>query len=310
MIQKWKIILAFAVIYLVWGTTYLAILFAIKDIPPFLMSGMRFLFAGTILYLFCLMKKDPQPDFVSFLKNAFCGILMLVGGTVSVTWAEQYLPSSTAAIIVTSVPFWFIVLDRKQWKFYFSNKILIIGLIIGFAGVVLLMNFGNDISSTVVGHSKRIVGILVIIAGSIAWTSGSLISKYKPAGNSLLMNIAVQLLISGLFCLCVSIFSGEARHFSFSLVHATAWIGFGYLATFGSILTYMCYLWLLRVRPPAQVSSYVYVNPVVAIILGAIIGKETISMLHILSLAIILCGVLLINLPKYRAEKSKQLSAS
>ncbi len=130
MIQKWKIILAFAVIYLVWGTTYLAILFAIKDIPPFLMSGMRFLFAGIILYFFCLVKKEQQPNFLSFSKNVFRGILMLVGGTVSVTWAEQYLPSSTAAIIVTSVPFWFVILDRKQWKFYFSNKVLIIGLLI------------------------------------------------------------------------------------------------------------------------------------------------------------------------------------
>ena len=308
MIQKWKIILAFAVIYLVWGTTYLAILFAIKDIPPFLMSGMRFLLAGTILYLFCLVKKDRQPDLVSFLRNILRGILMLVGGTVSVTWAEQYLPSSTAAIIVTAVPFWFILLDSKQWKFYFSDRILIIGLIIGFVGVVLLMNFANDISSIAISPGKRIAGIFVIIAGGIAWTSGSLISKYTPTGNSLLMNTAIQLLTAGFFCLCISIFSGEARHFSFPMVHVNAWVGFAYLATFGSILTYMCYLWLLKVRPAAQVSSYVYVNPVVAIILGAIIWKESITFLHIISLAIILFGVLLINLPKYRTEKNKRLS--
>ena len=308
MMQKWKIILAFVVIHLVWGTTYLAILFAIKDIPPFLMSGMRFLFAGIILYFFCLAKKELQPDFLSFSKNVFRGILMLVGGTVSVTWAEQYLPSSIAAIIVTAVPFWFILLDSKQWKFHFSDRILIIGLIIGFVGVVLLMNFANDVSSIAISSGKRIAGIFVIITGGIAWTSGSLISKYAPTGNSLLMNTAIQLLTAGFSCLCISIFSGEARHFSFPMVHVNAWIGLAYLATFGSILAYMCYLWLLKVRPAAQVSSYVYVNPVVAIILGAIIGKESITFLHIISLAIILFGVLLINLPKYRTEKNKQLS--
>ena len=308
MLLKWKVILAFAVIYLVWGTTYLAILFAIKDIPPFLMSGMRFLLAGVILYLFCVLKKDRQPGPISILRNMVCGILMLIGGTVSVTWADQYFPSSTAAIIVTAVPFWFILLDSKQWKFYFSDRILITGLIIGFAGVVLLMNFANDVSSIATSPGKRIAGIFVIMAGGIAWTGGSLISKYTPTGDSLLMNTAIQLLTAGFSCLCISVFSGEAKHFSFSMVHVNAWMGFAYLATFGSILAYMCYLWLLKLRPGAQVSSYVYVNPVVAIILGAIIGKESITLLHIISLAIILFGVLLINLPKYRAERKKQLS--
>src|SRR5215467_6541737 len=104
MARKWKVILAFTIIYLVWGTTYLAILFVIRDIPPFLMSGMRFLFAGIILYLICLIKKEQQPDLTSLGRNSIQGILMLVGGTGSVAVAEQYLPSSTAAIIVTAVP--------------------------------------------------------------------------------------------------------------------------------------------------------------------------------------------------------------
>src|ERR1044072_5005503 len=141
--QNWKCIVAFAVVYFVWGTTYLAILFAIKDIPPFLMSAMRFLLAGIVLYIFCLAKNERHPDYTSFLKIMFRGILMLVGGTVSVTWVEQYLPSGTTAIIVTSVPFWFVLLDRKQWSNYFSNKILIIGLIVGFIGVGFLSDTAN-----------------------------------------------------------------------------------------------------------------------------------------------------------------------
>ena len=308
--QNWKVIVAFAVIYLVWGTTYLAILFAIKDIPPLLMSAMRFLLAGIILYIFCLAKDEQHPDYTSFLKIMFRGILMLAGGTVSVAWAEQYLPSSTTAIIVTSIPFWFILLDRKQWSYYFSNKILIIGLIIGFIGVALLTNFNHTESSDPAHAVKRTTAILVIIAGGVAWTSGSLISKYRPTGQSLLMITAIQLIVSGFFCLFISIFSGESDHFYFSQVHESAWLGFLYLAVFGSILTYICYLWLLKVRPAAQVSSYVYVNPVVAILLGAVIGKEPITVLQLVSLGIILCGVLFINLPKYKISRSKNLSVA
>ena len=306
--QNLKVILAFAVVYIVWGTTYLAILFAIKDIPPLLMSSMRFLLAGIILYIFCLVKNEPHPDYTSSLKIMFRGILMLVGGTVSVTWAEQYLPSSTTAIIVTSVPFWFILLDKKHWSQYFSNKILILGLMIGFVGVTLLTNFNHSAAPDPGHATNRTIATIVLIAGGIAWTSGSLISKYRPTGHSLLMTTAIQLIVSGFFCLFIGIFTGESDHFYFPQVHRSAWLGFLYLAVFGSIVTYICYLWLLKVRPAAQVSSYVYVNPIVAILLGGLIGKESITWLHILSLAVILFGVLLINLPRYKIARPKKIN--
>ncbi|HEV8507640.1 MAG TPA: EamA family transporter [Chitinophagaceae bacterium] len=306
--QNWKIIAAFSVIYFIWGTTYLAILFAIRDIPPLLMSAMRFLLAGIVLYIFCLVKNERHPDYTSFMKIMFRGILMLVGGTVSVAWAEQYLPSSTTAIIVTSVPFWFVLLDRKQWSYYFSNKILILGLVIGFVGVALLTNFNHTGSADVAHAASRTTAILVLIAGGIAWTGGSLISKYKPTSHSLLMTTSIQLIVSGFFCLFLGIFTGESDHFYFPQVRQSAWLGFLYLAVFGSIVTYLCYLWLLKVRPAAQVSSYVYVNPVVAILLGGLIGKESVTWLHILSLGVILFGVLLINLPKYKIAKPKKIN--
>jgi len=304
--QNWKIIAAFSVIYFIWGTTYLAIVFAIRDIPPLLMSALRFLLAGIVLYIFCLVKNEQHPDYRSFLKIMFRGILMLVGGTVSVAWAEQSLSSSTTAIIVTSVPFWFILLDRRQWAYYFSNKILILGVIIGFVGVALLTNFNHTGSPDLAHATKRTTSVLVLIAGGIAWTSGSLVSKYKPTGHSLLMTTAIQLIVSGFFCLFLGIFIGESDHFYFPQVRQSAWLGFLYLAVFGSILTYICYLWLLKVRPAAQVSSYVYVNPVVAILLGGLIGKESITWLHILSLTVILVGVLMINLPKYKIGTAKK----
>lgn len=306
--NNWRIILAFSVIYIIWGSTYLAILFAIKNIPPVLMSGFRFTTAGILLYSWCWIKKEKQPNPSSFAKNAICGVLMLFGGTVAVAWSEQYLSSGIAAIIVTSVPFWFILLDKKQWSFYFSNKIIIAGLLLGFAGVILLVSLGKTSSVSQAAHGKQIAGALVIIAGGIAWAIGSLYSKYKPTGNSVLMNAAIQLLVAGVFSFAVSIVTGEERNFSFAKVGTSSFIALLYLIIFGSLITYLCYLWLLKMRPPAQVSSYVYVNPVVAIILGAIIAGEAITKWQVISLVIIISGVLLINLPKYKTTKIEQLS--
>jgi drug/metabolite transporter (DMT)-like permease len=150
--------------------------------------------------------------------------------------------------------------------------------------------------------------MLVLIVGCLSWTLGSLYSKYKPASASVTMNAAVQLIVAGLFSGLVGSATGELKGFSFTQIHTSSLLGLLYLVSFGSLVGYLCYVWLLQVRPAAQVSTYVYVNPVVAIILGAIIGRETITMVHIFSLTIILCGVLLVNMPKYRTSKGKQLS--
>ena len=300
--NNWKVMLAFAAVYIIWGSTYLVILVALKNIPPFLMSGLRFLFAGLLLLAVCIQKREPWPAAPSLKINTLCGILMLFGGTVSVTWGEQYLPSSLAAIIVTSLPFWFIVLDKKQWSFYFSNKLIIVGLLIGFAGVAVLVGFDTPgHPSADADRSKQVLAILGIIAGGIAWSGGSLLSKYKPTGNSVLMNAAIQLLIAGIFTLLVSGIVGEWNAFSFEQVHISSWMAVAYLVTFGSLITYLSYLWLLKVRPAAQVSTYVYINPVVAVVLGALFMNEHITWVQVLSLAIILGGVLIVNRVRFKA---------
>ena len=249
-----------------------------------------------------------MPDLSSLAKNALCGILLLFGGTGSLAWAEQYISSGLAAIIVTSVPFWFVLLDKKQWSFYFSNRIILVGLLVGFAGVMLLITFGKSSPAVSSTHSQQLAGMLVLIAGGISWTLGSLYSKYKPASTSVTMNASVQLIMAGVFSGLVSFITGESAGFSFSQVHSSTLLALFYLVLFGSLLTYLCYIWLLQKRSPAEVSSYVYVNPVVAILFGAMIGRETITGVHIISLMIILSGVLLINLPKYKTSKAKQLS--
>jgi len=298
--EKWTIILAFAAIYVIWGSTYVAILIGLNDIPPFLLSGIRFLVAGILLYLWCYWKRESLPSSSAMLKNSISGVLMLVGGTVSVAWAEQYLSSSMAAIIVTILPFWFVLLDRRQWKFYFSNKSILTGLLLGFAGVSLLLGFGNQRPLLHANNSNQWQGIAVILFGGIAWTLGSLYSKYQPLKTPLLVNGSIQLLSAGIFCLLISGFAGEWSQFSFVKTEARSWAALAYLVVMGSLVAYLSYLYLLKKKSPAQVSTYVYINPVIAVLLGNFIANETINFLKIIALIIILGGVLLVNLPKYK----------
>jgi len=302
--EKWTIIFAFAAIYIVWGSTYLAIWIGLNDLPPFLMSAIRFLIAGAILLFWCRWKGEEYPNALTITKNAICGVLMLVGGTVSVVWAEQYLTSSLAAIIVTILPFWFVLLDRRHWKFYFSNKNIVAGLILGFLGVTLLLGFGSQASTPILKNSNQLIGIGVIFFGGLAWTLGSLYSKYKPAKASLLVNGAVQLLSAGFFCLIISLFAGEWRNFSIVNINSSSWWALVYLIIMGSLVTYLSYLYLLKKRSPAQVSTYVYINPVIAVVLGMLLANESISLLKIIALMIILGGVLLVNLSKYNLRST------
>jgi drug/metabolite transporter (DMT)-like permease len=304
--SKWTIILAFAAVYIIWGSTYLAIRLGIRDIPPFLLSAIRFLVAGIALLAWCLWKKEPMPSRKDIGRNALCGALMLFGGTVSVTWAEQFISSSLAAIIVTSLPFWFVLLDKKQWSYYFSNKFIIAGLLVGFAGVVLLMSFGHTDTADHVSSGKKLAGFLVIVGGGIAWTIGSLYSKYKPSQSGLLMNGSIQLLATGLFTGIISVAAGEPQKMDWSQVQFSSWMALLYLATMGSIVAYLSYLYLLKMRPAAEVSTYVYVNPAVALILGALIASEPIGWWQVISLLIILSGVLLVNMPKYAEHFTKK----
>ena len=296
-----KILLAFASIYFVWGSTYVVLRFGIKTIPPFLLSATRFFIAGILLLGYCFLKRKPLPDFKSLINNSICGILMLGGGTVSVAWAEQYVPSSTAAIIVTFLPFWFALLDKNQWNYYFSNKIIFIGLLLGFIGVVLLTNFSNTDTSGLNKPGHAALGIIAILVGEFGWTTGSLISKYKTSNASLLMNGSIQLLATSAVCLAVSFAGGELKTFSLTQVSSQSLFALLYLVFMGSLLAYLSYIYLLSILPAVQVSTYVYVNPVVAVLLGVLFAGEEVNLAEAFSLIVILFGVLLVNMPKYYA---------
>ncbi len=288
------VVLAFAAIYLLWGSTYVAIVIAIETIPPFTMAGIRFIIAGALLYMWCRMRGQSTPALKSLGHISFSGILMLFGGTGAVVWVEQYIPSSLTAIIVATVPLWFVLLDRYQWKYHLSSKRIIIGLLVGFAGVILLF---SDRSTFSLGADRmKIISFFVLIAGTIFWAIGSLYSKYKPVQGSPAIKAAIQMMAAGFVSIIASWISGE--RFEIDAVSLNSILAVVYLVVAGSLLGYMSYIWLLSIRPPSLVGTYAYVNPVVAIFLGWLIAGEHITTQQVVALLIILVGVVLVNFAK------------
>lgn len=225
-------------------------------------------------------------------------MLGIANGTV--IWTEQTLPSAMVAIMVSSAPIWFVLLDKAKWSENFKSRSTISGLIIGFVGVLLL--FGEQIAASLQGagaHAK-LLSMTVLLIASLAWPSGSLYSKYHSMGGSVMVNTAWQMIIAGLVFLPGAFIHGEIQHMDWLAVPLRSWLALIYLILFGSIAAFSAYVWLLQVRPATQVSTYAYVNPVIAVILGIFFAHENISLLQIVGLVVILGSVLLINLTKYQ----------
>jgi len=293
------IFLSFAAIYTIWGSTYLAVLIGLESFPPFLLAALRFFVAGALLLGWCSLSGGLSLTGPVVRNNAISGILMLFGGTGSVIWGEQYVPSGLAAIIVTTLPLWFVILDRSQWRYYFTNPLIIVGLMAGFAGVVLLVTGPQKKGAVAIGDGMYWVSILVLIFGVVSWAVGSLYAKYRPASPSTLVNAGLQLVSAGLFSGAVSGLTGEWNGFALGAVSGRAWMALLYMILMGSVVAYLAYLWLLQVRPPAVVGTYTYVNPVIAVLLGLLFAHEAVTGQQIMALGAVLIGVLLVNLPKY-----------
>jgi len=306
--SKALVVTAFAALYIIWGSTYLAILIAVKSIPPFLMAGSRFIIAGLILYTWCRLKGQSNPDIKSIGKISFSGILLLFIGNSGLVWVEQYLPSGFAAIVIATVPLWFVILDKRQWKFHFANKQIIIGLLIGFAGVLSLFAGNSDIHF--LDNKLQLISFFVLVLGSISWATGSLYAKYTPSNGSTGMKASIQMLAAGIVSFITGVGSGELQQFSWSNVSNDAIMAFVYLITFGSLIGYMSFVWLMTVRPPSLVGTYAYVNPVVAVFLGWFFANEQITWHQVIALVIILAGVIIVNLSKEKisAYDSKTLA--
>lgn len=299
--QKLLLIFAFFNIYIIWGSTYLAVALGIKGFPPFILVGLRYLIAGLILLIYCKAKGEEFPPIKTASKHALSGILMLVGGTGMIAWAEQYITSGQAAILVATEPLWFLLLDRKNWKTYFSNKYIIAGLLIGFAGIFLFLKSDHlQMNRSGIG----LVATLVVLLSTVWWVLGSLIINNNKGNGSVMMNISVQLLSAAVVSSIIASFTGEFLHFSFTNVPLQSWLALFFLIVFGSLIAYLSFIWLMTKRPLAIISTHTYVNPVVAVFLGWIFVHEQLVKAQLAGLAVILIGIVLVNVPEYRKASS------
>ena len=298
------VILAFATVYMVWGSTYFFIRLAEQGgIPPFLLGAARFFTAGLLLILWCDIKGEKIFVWQDITNAAVTGILLLFVGNGIVIWAEKTLPGAMVAIMVSSAPIWFVLLDKGNWSVNLKNRSTIIGLIIGFAGIILL--FSEQIENIFSGSpaQSRLPWMFLLLFGTISWSAGSLYSKHRPPIGSASVGTAWQMLAAGIVYMPVSLLHNEIHGFHFHDVKSNGWFALIYLIIFGSIAAFSAYVWLLQVRSATQVSTYAYVNPVIAVILGVMFAGEKISLIQLSGLFVILGSVLLINLAKYRKEK-------
>ena len=287
------IILAFAAVYLLWGSTYLAIRFAIETLPPFLMAGTRFSLAGAILFTWALLQGDSIRSSFSQWPKAFAiGALLLLGGNGGVTWAEKYIPSGFAALLIATEPLWVVVLNwamshkRPNWK-------VLLGVFIGLVGVALLV--GGGLRGGINASSISLIAAVVILFAAFAWAAGSVYASRYPIKTSTSMASGMQMLGGGSLLFLFGLIVGDAQRLNLG---AASWLSIGaffYLLVFGSLVGFTAYSWLLRNVSPARAATYAYVNPVVAVLLGWWLVNEPLTLRMVIAAAIIIGSVALIT---------------
>lgn len=314
------IIFAYAMVYIVWGSTFFFIEKALHVFPPFVIGSIRFIVAGFILIGYCWLKGYRLFEKKQIKEAVFVGFLLLFIDMAAIIWSEQYISSGIVSIISAATVIWFILLDRPKWKANFSSISTILGLIMGFGGVFLLFAeqvFQSDRSDD--DQSVILLAMLVMTLGTIAWTVGSLLTKYSKErererqiseGNfrkkgelNVMVKTAWQMLTAGIAFTIVGATNGDYANFTPAKVPAVYWGAMAYLIVLGSILAFSCYIWLLQIRPATEVSTYAYINPIVALLLAHFFTDHHVTQLQIFGLVIILLSVFLMNWNIYKNNK-------
>jgi drug/metabolite transporter (DMT)-like permease len=282
--------LNFLAVYVVWGSTYLAIRVAVHGLPPFLMAGSRFVVAGSSLYAFTRARGALRPERRHWLACLAVGAFLLVGGNGSLSWAEQRVPSGLAALLVATVPLWMVILEwgtggaRPTWR-------VAAGLLLGFAGLAVLVGPADLLG----GRAVDPIGAAVLVGGSMAWAVGSVLSRRVALPGDPQLATGMEMAAGGALLLLLGTAAGEWRDLHLASVPADAWLGLLYLTAVGSLVGFTAYVWLLRHVSIAKVSTYAYVNPVVAVALGWAVLGEPIGPRVLLAAAVIVAGVVFIT---------------
>jgi drug/metabolite transporter (DMT)-like permease len=305
--MKTKIWIALLALYIVWGSTYLAIRFAVETIPPFFMAGTRFLVSGAILFIWRRAAGDAMPTRRQWRSTAIVGIFLLLGGNGLVSFAEQYVPSGIAALIIGSMPMWLVMIEAMRPNGAKPGWLAILGLVIGFGGIFLLV---GPAELTGAGHTLNPLGVGTLLVAAFLWSLGSIYSRNADMPDSSLMATGAEMLTGSLAIFLVSGLTGEWKGFSFSEVTRSSWLGLLYLITIGSLIGFVSYIWLLKHAPVSLVATYAYVNPLVAVFLGAWLAGETLNARILVAGIVIIGSVVLINQTKSKPKGLKPKQAA
>jgi drug/metabolite transporter (DMT)-like permease len=306
------LIVAFAAIYILWGSTYLAIKYAIETLPPLISAGARFLLAGVTLFIVGRISKGyEKPTLTQWRSRAVVGTLLFLGGTGGVVIAEHHIPSGLAALLVATEPFWIVLLSWLWLKGARPDWRVALGLLVGFVGVYLLID-GND-AVQVGSGTNQLFGMVLVIAAALCWATGSIYGVRAPASKSPILASGMQMLAGGSALLLVGSLMGEWARFEITVVSLNSWLALVYLLVFGSLITFTAYSWLLKNARPAMVATYAYVNPVIAVILGWAIAGESFTRRMLLGAGVIVGSVVLItsqNSESIAEEKTASIEGS
>lgn len=289
--ERVRLVAAFLAVYVIWGSTYLAIRVAIETIPPFVMAGTRFVIAGAVLYGWTALRRTPRPALPYWRSAIVVGALLLLGGNGLVTWAEQEVPSGLAALIIASTPIWFVLLEALRPGGTRPARRTLVGVAIGFAGIALLIGPANLAS----GLQIRPISLLAVVLAPVSWAAGSLYSRRAALPRSPLQANGMEMLAGGVLLLLLATATGQWADLDLGAVSASSAAAFFYLIVFGSIVAFTAYVWLLKATTPAKASTYAYVNPVVAVFLGWALADEPVTPGMLAAMGIILFAVALIG---------------
>lgn len=289
--NRTRILLAFAAVYVLWGSTYLFIKYAIDTIPPFMLGASRFVVSGGILYALARWRGAPRPTAMELRLAAITGVLMLGLGNGGVMLAEKTVASGVVALIVSTVPIWVVLIDWLRPKGVRPRKAMFAGLALGLIGMVILIGPKAIVGE---GHVDE-VGTLILLVGSVSWSIGTLMTRWSTRPGSPLVFAALQMLAASAAMLIMSLVTGDWRQFSWSTVSGLSVFSFWYLVVAGSIIGYTAYVYLLGVVSAAKASTYAYVNPIIAVVLGWLFANEPLGGRTLIAAAVILGGVAIIT---------------